>query len=94
MSSDMKRSYGTPNNAIPRSSDQNICMTRLPYDRCNDSIAAIAGDHTRIVTRYVGSGVRRVGSGIITPASLKPWDRDEQFFLGIRDQSVPFLWDQ
>ena len=24
----------------------------------------------------------------------RPWDRDQQLFLGIRDQVVPYLWDQ
>ena len=50
--------------------------------------------NSSIVTRYVGSGIRRVGSQP-QDQDHKPWDRGQQFFeLGIKDQVVPFLWDQ
>ena len=42
----------------------------------------------RVLTRYMGLGIRRVGSGI------KSRGIEISSFLEIRDQAVPYLWDQ
>ena len=43
----------------------------------------------RVVTGYVGSGIRRVGSAITSHQRS-----GSAVFLGIRDQAVILLWDQ
>ena len=60
-------------------------------------------DHNRVVTRYVGSGIkgvdsgiRRLGSGIaaLRIRGSQTMGSESAVFLGIRDQVVPYLWDQ
>ena len=38
----------------------------------------------------MGSGIRRAGSGITDHGirDHRPWDRDQQFLIGIRDKAV------
>ena len=55
-----------------------------------------------MVTRYVGSGIKGVDRGSEGwDLGSQPWDQGSQtmgsrsaVFLGIRDQAVPYLWDE